>query len=337
MQESSQDLKDIEVNVDFYDESEKAKLMQYPTATTMDKLVPGRLRIPTAEFLTYYFFHNIKLGIEGYRDFDSVSKRVYLHLNSIRQYFNFEDGSIRNRGTNGQEKGVTEHIGEAIGLSVINRFHGMTKADWKPIYEGKIKTFDYQLASDGKNFVQLEAKGSSGNNNRLKTSAVSKQKRRIADKKSSLNLISKFGKDPHPASIRYGTITVIDNRSDSIVRCLITDPPSKAIEEDPKSFRLIARMSFLHNWISFISPRSAIATALATRIADLEALKNPYELDGIPLMRANREPFDYSKFGGYRKTSFMASKSHVPDGPAGGIVVQISNDELFFWASERNY
>ena len=82
-------------------------------------------------------------------------------------------------------------------------------------------------------------------------------------------------------------------------------------------------MKFLYDWISFIGALGPhLQLHLATRIADLEALKNPFELDGIPLLGGSGKPFDYN--------SFMASKSRVIDGPAGGVVVQISDKALFF-------
>lgn len=39
----------------------------------MQTLVAQPLEILKAEFLTYYLFHRIKLGTEGYRDYESVA------------------------------------------------------------------------------------------------------------------------------------------------------------------------------------------------------------------------------------------------------------------------
>ena len=330
----------IEVEVCFYDDAEKTQLLAYPTASVMQALVAKPLEIPKAEFLTYYLFHRIKLGTEGYRDYASVARRVHLSLGYIGECIDYADGSVRTpHGAMQQLTEVSEHVGEAIGLCVMSRIHGLTEADWAilPAKKGA-PAFDFQIASDRKQFVQVEAKGSSVADNRVLSDAVKAQKRKIADKKVLLNERAKEGKDRYPAALRYGTIAVVDARKDGNVRCLITDPPPDHVDEDPARFRLLNRMRRLRDWICFLSPRSALAAALATRVADLETLKDPFELDGVPLLRGTGEPFDIEPYGigNWRHSTFMASKSRVTDGPAGGVVIQLSERELFFFGIREN-
>lgn len=328
----------IKVDIDFYDDAEKRKLLAYPTASLMHALVTKPLEIPRAEFLTYYLFHRIKLGTDGYRDYDSVARKVHLWLGAIGECIDYENGSVRTpHGATQQLTDVSEHVGEAIGLAVMNRIHGLTEADWAPIPEQRGRnakpSFDFQIASDGRQFVQVETKGSSVADNRVLSDAVKAQKKRIDDKKAKLADLAKKGEDPNPAGLRYGTIAVVDARKDGNVRCLLTDPPPDQVDEDPARFRLLNRVRRLRDWISFLSPRSALAAALATRVADLEALRAPFELDGVPLLRGTGEPFDIESygFGNWRHSTFMASKSRVTDGPAGGVVIQLSQRELFFF------
>jgi hypothetical protein len=327
----------IKVEVDFYDDAEKKKLLAYPTASEMQTLVAKPLEIPQAEFLTYYLFHRIKLGTEGYRDYKSVARKVHKWLDAIGECIDYEDGSVHTpQGASQQLTEVSEHVGEAIGLAVMNRIHGLTEADWAPITEQRGRSakpsFDFQIASDGRQFVQVETKGSSVADNRVLSDAVKAQKKRIDDKKAKLAALALKGDDPNPAGLRYGTIAVVDGRKDGNVRCLITDPPPDVIEDDPKRFRLLNRMRSLRDWISFLSPRSAFAAALATRVADLEVLRDPFELDSVPILRGTGEPFGYEPFSrsNWRHSSFMWSKSRVTDEPVGGVVVQLSERELFF-------
>lgn len=327
----------IKVEVAFYDAAEKVKLLAYPTASVMEVLVAKPLEIPKAEFLTYYLFHRIKLGTEGYRDYDSVAQKVHLWLGAIGECIDYDAGSVRTpHGATQQLTEVSEHVGEAIGLSVMNRIHGLTEADWAPITEQRGRnakpSFDFQIASDGRQFVQVETKGSSAADNRVLSDAVKAQKRKIDEKKAKLAELAKKGEDPNPASLRYGTIAVVDSRKDGNVRCLLTDPPADQVDEDPAVFRLLTRMRRLRDWISFLSPRSPFAAALATRVAGLEAMKNPFELDCVPLSRGNSKPFDIEPYGmlNSRHSTFMSSKSRVTDGPAGGVVIQLSDSELFF-------
>jgi hypothetical protein len=212
----------------------------------------------------------------------------------------------------------------------MSKIHDLTEADWSPIKvqrgRGAAPSFDFELASDGRNLIQVENKGSSVSDNQLPDERVKAQKRLIAAKKSRLNELGRTEADPNPASLRYGTITAIDHRRDGNVRCWLTDPPAD-LDGDPRSFRLIQRMRFLRDWISFISPRSHLAVALSTRLADMEALRDPFELSGVPLRRGNGERFEFTPYQAFGEHSgFLASKF---DGPAGGVVVQISERALF--------
>lgn len=327
----------IQVDVQYYDAAERQKLLRYPTRDVMEELVKKPLEVPKAEFLTYYLFHRIKLGTPGYQDYDTVSRRLRRWLGAIGECIDYEGNTIRTpEGAERQLTEVSEHVGEAVGLAVMNRIHGLTEADWRPVPEHRGRrappSFDFQIASDGEHFVQIETKGSSVEDNRLLSEAVRAQKRKIDEKKAKLAALGKQGQDPHPASLRYGTITVVDGRKDGSVRCLLTDPPPTEADDTPQRFKLLNRVRHLRDWISFISPRSPLAAALATRLADLEAMANPFELGGVPLRRGNGEPFQFEPFspGTRRHSTFMASKSRVTDGPAGGVVVQLSDRELLF-------
>ena len=326
------------MDVSFYDEVERRKLLTYPTASVMKALVDQPLEIPKAEFLTYYLFHRIKLGTNAYSDYDTVGRMVHRWLSAIGECIDYESGSVRTpHGATHQLNEVSEHVGEAIGLCVMNRIHGLTEADWSVIPEergrGARPSFDFQIASDGRQFVQIEAKGSSVTDNRILSAAVKEQKRKIDEKKAKLAALKQEGKDPYPASYRYGTIAVVDARRDGNVRCLLTDPPSSQMDQDPAKFRLLSRMRHLRDWVSFLGPRSALAAALVTQVAALEALRDPFELEGVRLLRGNGFPFDTKPYGGFSShhSSFMLSKSRVTDGPAGGVVFPLSKKALFFF------
>src|SRR5581483_6017547 len=291
----------ILVDVQFYDAMEKMKLLRYHTAPVLEALVAKPAEIPKAEFLSYYLFHRIKLGQPGYQDYRSVGEKLHLWLSAIGECIDCQGDTLRRpEGAVRQLTEVSEHVGEAIGLAVMNRVHNLTEADWLPIPEsrgrGAPPSFDFQIASDGESFVQVETKGSSVEDNRQLSSVVAAQKRKIDEKKAKLIALAKQGKDPHPSSLRYGTITVVDGRKAGNVRCLLTDPPPDQVDEDPRRFRLLNRVRHLRDWISFISPRSSVAAALATRVADMEVMENPFELNGEPLRRGNGRLFGFESF-----------------------------------------
>jgi len=327
----------VRLDVAFYDEAERQKLLrQYPAAgAAMQRLVEQGVEMPTAEFLTYYLFHRKRLGTPGYRDYATIGHKLDVALAALDECLDFNGRSVCTpAGVRHQLNEVSEHVGEAVGLAVASRIHDLTEADWSPIAEqrgrGAAPSFDFQIASDGQAFIQVETKGSSVTNNRVADATIAEQKRKITEKKEKLAVLAKQGKDPNPAGIRYGTVTAVDPRRDGNIKCWLVDPPPDRIEDTPKRFRLLQRMRFLRNWIAFVSPRSQLASALSTRLGDLESLRDPFELDSVPLRRGTGEPFEFVPFGARgRHSTFLANKSRITDGPAGGVVLQLSPHALF--------
>ena len=326
----------IRVDVDFYDDVERDALLKYPTADSLRHLVASSpLEIPTAEFLTYYLFHRKKLGTLQYRNYKSISSRISQATETLDGCVDLNRSIHTARGVVEQLIDVTEHIGEGIGLAVASRIHDLTEADWgllRPKRGPKaLPSFDFEIASDGQGFVQVENKGSSARDNRVKSPSVKQHRREIATKKRKLRVATRLRTDPYPAALRYGTITVVDGRSKGNVRCWLTDPPSTDAVNNPRRFRLLRRVKFLRDWISFISGTSQLAVALSTRAVDLDELENPFELDRVALRRGNNRKFS---FGSMRTlgnhSTFFWTKSRVSDGPAGGVVLQLSSTEMFF-------
>src|SRR5207249_3958582 len=130
------------------------------------------------------------------------------------------------------------------------------------------------------------------------------------------------------ASLRYGAIVSIDRKTDGIVKCLLTDPPAEPTQRSPFRIRLINRLRFIRDLVRYTAQRSQFSAALATRVAALEAISDPHELDGVPLMKGNGEPFEFVEYPGShgRHSGFMAGRSRVADGPVGGTVAQIGTN-----------
>lgn len=327
----------IKVQVEFYDEEQKKKLLDYPTKKQIEEIVRDGIKVPIEEFLTYYLFYRKRPGIPGYRNYEEIGEQIGISLFDLKDFIGFNGISISTPENVGkQDIHITEKVGESIGLSVINRIHDISEADWDRIPEirgrSAMRTFDYRVASDGQSIIQVETKGSSIDNNDLKPSTVSKHKSSIIDKKVKIAELEADNAYPYPANLRYGTITVLDSRTNSTAKCIMVDPEPEYEKTAPAKLRLINRMRFLRDWISFISPRSQMASSLSTRVAGLEALSNPFELDNVPLFKGTGEPFEpiLSPSGIDYTLSFLLGKSHVTDGPSSGIVTKISDDYLFF-------
>lgn len=321
----------IAVEVDYFDERAKAELSSYPTHTRIAEIAGKTISIPTGEILTYFLFHKPRLHGGGLSHYQSLAREQYSAIAMLDRY-------VEPNGTSlcivtGQRVGtyIPEYLGEAVGLSVINRLHSMTESDWKRIEQeyGRraAPTFDYEhelKSSDGKSIIQLEAKGSVVEDCRKHCANTQNHRAKIEEKKRK---IKKSGaKYRYPADLRYGTITAIDRTRDRSIKCWLVDPEADEDTAPAANFKLLARMAFLRDCVQLVSPRSPLAAVLQDRVAVLEALKNPFELEGVSLRHPREETlggivsdsvFPRRAFG--RSVSrLFPRRSHVVDGPTAG-------------------
>jgi hypothetical protein len=327
----------IEVDVAYYDENQAAALRKYPTVEAMERLVSGSVSIPRSEFLTYFLFHRKGRGIRGYESASEIRQRVHVASSWIQDILSLEGRSIRVRSEVGHPPSdIIEHAGEALGLSIVSRIHGLTEADWVPIgriRKGPVRTvFDYENAFVEDGVVQVENKGRFVSNSSEREMPVVEAKAKIVEKKTRISEAQSQGTYPRFAARRYGTIAALDRRPDGRARVWLVDPESVGPDRDPRIDKVLARLGFLHQVIGLVSPRASLTTALANRISDLEAAADPTNLDGKPLVNAQGRPFDFLASGkAWGSSSFFASKSTVADGPTGGVLVQPFPNDLFFF------
>jgi hypothetical protein len=333
----------VQVAVGFYDQAEEQRLQGYPTFDRMRNLVAEGVSVPTAEFLIYYLYHRRRPGKAGFRDYEELGAQIHRALTDLEGFVAFNGSSISTvPDVVSQILGITEHVGESIGLSVVNRIHDLTEADWDtiPRVPGRRgqPSFDYSqmampnVGSDGELVVQLEAKGTSVPRSGEHHANVRQQKHRIAEKKSKIRELEEREEYRYPADLRYGTIAVLGMDRDEPVHCWLVDPDPAGRAARAYRVRLLNRMMFLGDWIRFISPRSQFAAALSTRISALMRIAHPRELDGVPLASASGESFEFSPWDPFRQRpcSFFGTKSHVTDGPAGGVVLKLTDRHLLF-------
>jgi hypothetical protein len=325
----------ILVAVDYYDLDERAKLLLYATSTKIASIAGSVIEVPVAEFLTYYLFHLKRTGLATYGNYHSIGQRIARAEADLAEFVDFNGQSIsRAVGVEAQVPRITEHIGEAIGLSVVNRIHGMHEADWTPVPQmagpKALPTFDFEeTASDGHHVVQLEAKGTSATAGNL-SAALRTHKAGISSKKAKIADTEHSNAYPYSADIRYGSIAVLPASSAETVRCILVDPPGDASEGVARNLRLLKRQSFMLQWLRLIAPRSEMAIALANRLIALRRLSDPWQLHGVPLVRATGEEFDLQPRDLAGHGAFFQTRSIVADGPAGGVTIQFSSSSLFF-------
>jgi len=349
----------IAVTVDYYSDEERDKLLDYSSREGIKEVIKTGVKIPTAEFLTYYLFHRKRPGKPGYRRYSELGDKIWRSLIDLEDWVKFNGTSIYTaEDVEKQDTGITERIGESVGLSVINRIHGLTEADWDKIPEksgkGAYPVFDYKekgsnlTASKGETFIQVETKGSMAEDNREKTDAIRTHKSNIKDKKKKIKILEQEDRYPFKANLRYGIITVMDNRKNGTLRSLLVDPDSNELKITPSKLQLLNRMRFLYELICFISPRSQLSSSLATRTSSLSILEDPYMLNKLPLRKGNGEEFKFepSDVVKGQLCSFFLNKSRIIDEPVGGAILKLSNKFLFFFgiweelviqAAEQNF
>lgn len=317
----------MQVEIAFYDDTHREDLLASAAASVFLELdLPQVIEIPTVEFLTYYLFYKKRPGSVGFSSYKDIKKNYGDALAELRGQLKFENGTLR-VGSHSLSRATTERLGEAIGLSVISNLHRLIEADWNKIPETNFrKTFDYEyVASDGNLVIATEAKGSINEKNREKTSSISQHKASILEKKKSART-----QQSSPGTILYGTIAVLDHSDDSVPRCWILDPPI-LFEAEPKSLRIIARMSAISDLVSFLSPRSQLASALKSRVEALIAVQDVFSLDTASLKRGNGDVFSVkTRSQAGQHNPWLSSKSRVADEPVGGQVFQVSPTLVLF-------
>lgn len=313
------------IDVEFYNREHAALLEKYPSAAKIQAVAGKTLQVPVAEFLKNMMFHRVRHQHIRVLDADSERRDIVRGYHALDPYVRVDGDSIRlSEGVASVPNHVSEYIGESISLSVANRIFGLTDADWIPIaVDNRRPSFDYQSASNGSELIQLEMKGSAVDDTELKSSSISTQSGRIDAKKVALASTSGIE--------RIGTIVSFPKATGRI-KCWLLDPEPDIEAADPRRLKLLSRLNFIWWVIWIIAPRSRLAMALASRIAAIRTLRDPFELTRIPLREASGEPMEvrYPSRVGSQVPNFFLSRSRIVEGPAGGVVVPIDRESMLF-------
>jgi hypothetical protein len=311
--------------VDYYNAQHKRELEKYPSAGQIQGIAGRTISVPAREFFSNAMFHRVRHESVRARNAETQRRQIVYGYDSLRPWISLQSDSIHLAdGLTSVPNEIPEHIGESIALSIANRIYQLQESDWLPIGVGNRKpSFDVQSASDGSRIVELEMKGSAVEDPSMKSRSISDHKVRIDDKKA------KIAVEEHIE--RIGAIVAFPKRIGKI-RCWLLDPEAGANYRDPLHLRILSRLHFIRWAIWLVSPRSPLALALANRIVAIESITGPFQLTNVPLIDANGEPFGlrYPFRSGADIPQFFLSRSHVVDGPAGGVVEPIDHESLLF-------
>ena len=279
----------LKIAVDYYNAAEEKLFECYPNYEEFKILVGKEITISKDEFLSYMMFTE-QADDDGWRTYPELKERVQHRLGDIQDFLDFSNGSIQSKLSSERmfASKMTERIGVSIGINVINKFHGLTEADWaitpKTYLDGKrLKDFDYEIsvASDSVKFIQVENKGTVNEDNKSKTSSVSSHYASIKEKKNVIIARDKANGIPKNQNIYYGTIAVLDNINTA--KLWLVDPESFQVDWSPRKFKLISRLIYYLNIFSEIGIHKRVQIALNERISKLIESKDIEQFNRVPI------------------------------------------------------
>jgi len=305
----------MKFQVSYYDDNHRAKLLNHKYFYKLEGLVNQGLDVDDDEFIIYSIFREQK-NYPGWRTYQELKDHLPDRINTFRKYFDTSSGTLRAMFPSKDFDLVqTESSGVAASLLLMNRIYDLHEADWQRIPITKKKSLDFEFASNGTEYIQVEAKG---------TVFDDGQHPKASSQKSSIEAKKEAQRKTNPGNISFfGVITGIPHHHTVSSQCLLLDPPADVIAEDPKKYQLLARLYFYAEYLRTLS-RSNLVMALMNRIQDLQISERYLDFDGIPLLNTYGEKLVVPPASIYNK-SLMSDR-------IAGNFFPISGTEFFYSA-----
>lgn len=327
----------IEVAVEYYDASERALFLNGRYPAEIANIAGRRIQIPISEFLTYSLFYLKQHQSRKYPNISAVARKIDRADAELSEWVQWDGNSLRvNDDSDSLDTSITRRLGDAVGMAVANDIHGLNDADWDFIEErpgrGGIMTLDWHVASDGNQHIEVESKG--------RVIANSSTLRGLSGAFDSIKAKKSAAAQPgyhRPPALRYGTILAIDKNPGSTMHCRLVDPDGSPSKRDPKTSRLINRLSWAINIVAIISRRSSLTVALNNRLAVLEKLHDPFVLADVPLLKGDGTTMDLDPKKETSYSPFFQYRSTVDGEPYGGVVTNFDKDHLLFFGLHEDW
>ncbi|MBK1986648.1 hypothetical protein A0J48_003675 [Sphaerospermopsis aphanizomenoides BCCUSP55] len=256
------------IKVSFYNEEHRKLLENTPKYELITKLVEDGFDCSNEDLWTYGLFREQK-PIFGFNSYEELKSKLPKRWGYIEDYFDLNADTIRAKyhGSDNQDKSLTETLGIGVALALISHIHGLTQADWNiipPHNSQKLKDLDFCIASDGEQFIEVEAKGSYAETNKNSNSIYTMKsdieaKKQVQRTKANNN------------NILYGVITSYSSNPEVMAHCRILDPPVVYEFNNPRKMRLLSRLSFYLQQLNLLS-RANYLIALANRKRDNQVM-----------------------------------------------------------------
>ncbi|WP_040433480.1 hypothetical protein [Chlorobium ferrooxidans] len=302
--------------VEYYNKEHKRLLERYSCYDAIEKIVKNGFTVPEEEFHCYALFREQK-RYEGWRTYQELKSKIPNRLSNFKEYFSTNDGLISSNfgQADDRDSHLTESIGIGGGLSLVSKLYDLTEADWEKIPVSNKKDLDFEIASNGKEFIEVEVKGAVVKNINRK-SEVSGRAGEIEQKK-----IEKATRTNLKSS-RIGVIVSVSDVCGEMPICRILDPEGDKYDMSPEKYRLIARLSYYYRELRTLG-RFGLLSDLTNRIRTLYYSYDYEQLDGVVLLDVNKNKIALP-------LSAMYSKSTAGDF-AFGEVIDLKNGRYYFY------
>ncbi|EMJ7588802.1 hypothetical protein ACTPT9_003504 [Serratia marcescens] len=310
----------FDTKIKFYNFSHGKKLLNrenYPL-NVIDKIkniVRSGCNINGGDFVLYSLFHNKSFGITQ----SEFSSKIHSMENILSMHISALNSTLQKRYSQALPRGVTDNIGESIGMLVISHCYNIADADWDVIPEtNKKKTMDFKLAISNSGLVNLETKGTSA-----VILSLTKPYKDICKKKIA-NPVT-------PGNFNYGTITTIDTKE---ICCYLIDPPGNDEEVDLIYLRIVSRLQYYLRVLNIIAPESELINIIDERIKQLIDKEIDCR-DNVKLKPVKRASFNYSS-GNMPTYFFNAYYDGSLNGGFGGRCFFVDSNNLLFLGVSNN-
>lgn len=302
--------------VQYYNDEHKRLLERYSCSGAIEKMMRNGFEVPEEEFHSYALFREQK-KYDGWRTYQDLKTKVPSRLSIFKEYFSINDGLICSNFAQADDRDshLTESIGIGGGLSLVSRLYDLTEADWEKIPVSNEKDLDFEIASNGNEYIEVEVKGAVVQNVNNK-SEVSDRAGSIRDKKRDKT------KRTNNNSARLGVIVSVSDKCGEVPICRLLDPDGRSYDMSPEKYRLLARLSYYYRELRVLG-RFGLLSDINNRIRALYYSSDYNSLDGLALLDVNNEKMS-------PPLSAMHSKSIAGDF-AFGEVIELKSGQYYFY------
>ena len=302
--------------VEYYNDNHKKLLEQYSCFGEIEQLVVNGFVVTEEEFYSYALFREQK-NHDGFRTYQDLRSKIPDRLSGFKDYFSVKDGLLCSvfSNANDRDNHHTESIGVGGGLSLVSRLYGLTEADWERISVSNEKDLDFEIASNGNEYIEVEVKGAVVQNVNNK-SEVSDRAGSIREKKRDKT------KRTNNNSARLGVIVSVSDKCGEVPICRLLDPDGRSYDMSPEKYRLLARLSYYYRELRVLG-RFGLLSDINNRIRALYYSSDYNSLDGLALLDVNNEKMS-------PPLSAMHSKSIAGDF-AFGEVIELKSGQYYFY------